>query len=111
MLFHGAWVQPAAGIDSADPVLITGGSRYGDHSELEGYVVLTVERYLHLRADLWMARFGTGSALDVDVPVLPTPVVTVGATTDSGKPRPELLVGAGVLVAVVVGVVVWRQRR
>ena len=33
------------------------------------------------------------------------------ATTDSGKPRPELLVGAGVLVAVVVGVVVWRQRR
>ena len=33
------------------------------------------------------------------------------ATTDSGKPRPELLVGAGVLVAVVVGVIVWRHRR
>ena len=33
------------------------------------------------------------------------------ATTDSGKPRPELLVGAGVLVAVVVGVLVWRHRR
>ena len=32
-------------------------------------------------------------------------------TTDSGKPRPELLVGAGVLVAVVVGVLVWRHRR
>ena len=33
------------------------------------------------------------------------------ATTDSGKPRPELLVGAGVVVALVVGVVVWRHRR
>ena len=33
------------------------------------------------------------------------------ATTDSGKPRPELLVGAGVLVAVVVGVLVWRHNR
>ncbi len=33
------------------------------------------------------------------------------ATTDEGKPRPEVLVGAGVLVAVVVGVLVWRHRR
>ncbi len=82
VLFHGAWVQPAAGLDSADPVLITGGNRFGTHTELEGYVVLTVERYLHLRADLWMTRFGTGNALDADVPVLPTPVVTVGSTAE-----------------------------
>ena len=33
------------------------------------------------------------------------------ATTDDGKPRPELLVGVGVVVAVVVGVLVWRHRR
>ena len=33
------------------------------------------------------------------------------ATTETGRPRPELLVGAGVLVAVVVGVLVWRHRR
>jgi hypothetical protein len=33
------------------------------------------------------------------------------ATTETGKPRPELLVGAGVLVAVVVGVIVWRHHR
>ena len=33
------------------------------------------------------------------------------ATTDAGKPRPELLVGVGVVVAVVVGVLVWRHRR
>lgn len=32
------------------------------------------------------------------------------ATTDTGKPRPELLVGAGVVVALVVGVLVWRHR-
>ena len=33
------------------------------------------------------------------------------ATTETGKPRPELLVGAGVVVAVVVGVLVWRRRQ
>ena len=33
------------------------------------------------------------------------------ATTDSGKPRPEVLVGVGVVVAVVVGVLVWRHGR
>lgn len=76
VLFHGAWVQPVGGIESADPVLITGGKRYGRHSELEGYVVLTSERYLRLHTDLWMTRFSTGNALDTDVPVLPTPVVT-----------------------------------
>ena len=32
------------------------------------------------------------------------------ATTDTGRPRPELLVGAGVVVALVVGVLVWRHR-
>lgn len=33
------------------------------------------------------------------------------ATTDSGTPRPELLVGAGVLVALVVGAILWRHHR
>ncbi len=33
------------------------------------------------------------------------------ATTDSGQPRPELLAGAGVAVAALVGLVVWRRRR
>ncbi|MEJ7832754.1 MAG: DUF3618 domain-containing protein [Nocardioides sp.] len=32
------------------------------------------------------------------------------ATTDSGKPRPELGAAVAVLVAVVIGVVVWRRR-
>lgn len=83
VLFHGAWIQPVGGIESADPVLITGGRTYGSHHELEGYVVVTSERYLRLRADLWMTRFGSGNALDTNAPVLPEPVITVqpAATT------------------------------
>ena len=33
------------------------------------------------------------------------------ATTDTGKPRPELLVGAGAFLAAAVGVWWWRHRR
>lgn len=32
------------------------------------------------------------------------------ATTDTGKPRPELGAAVAVLVVVVIGVVVWRRR-
>lgn len=31
-------------------------------------------------------------------------------TTDSGRPRPELLAAAGVVVAAVVALVLWRRR-
>jgi hypothetical protein len=33
------------------------------------------------------------------------------ATTDAGKPRPELLVGAGAVVVVAVGLWWWRSHR
>jgi len=33
------------------------------------------------------------------------------ATTDAGKPRPELLVGIGVVVVVAVGLYWWRSHR
>jgi len=32
-------------------------------------------------------------------------------TTDEGKPRPDLLAGAGVAVAALVILIIWRQRR
>jgi hypothetical protein len=32
------------------------------------------------------------------------------ATTDSGKPRPDLAIGAALLAAAVIGLVVWRVR-
>ena len=33
------------------------------------------------------------------------------ATTDSGKPRPDLSAAAGAALAALVGLVVWRRRR
>jgi hypothetical protein len=89
VLFHGAWVQPAGALGSADPVLITGGRQFGRHHELEGYLTLTVDRYLHLDANLWMTRFTTASGLQAEGPVLPEPVITGGAV-----PEPDEQAGA-----------------
>jgi hypothetical protein len=83
VLFHGAWVQPGGSLGNTDAVLISGGKRYGRHHELEGYVTLTVERYLRLDTNLWMSRFAVAGGLpSTDAPVLPRPPFASGA--DSG---------------------------
>jgi len=56
VLFHEAWRQE---LKNKDPqtILIRGGEKFGDHSELEGYIELSINRYLHLRPNLWRTRF------------------------------------------------------
>lgn len=93
VLFHGAWVQPAGSPGSADPVLITGGRQYGHHHELEGYLTLTVDRYLHLDANLWMARFASASGIQTEGPVLPLPVITGGAVAEPEPASEALSIG------------------
>jgi hypothetical protein len=79
VLFHGAWIQPGGTLGDTDAVLISGGKRYGRHHELEGYVTLTVERYLRLDTNLWMSRFAVAGGLpSTDAPVLPRPRLAGG---------------------------------
>lgn len=95
VLFHGAWVQPGGSLGSADPVLVSGGNSYGNHRELEGYITLTVDRYLHLDANLWMSRFAITSGIQSDGPVLPMPVVTTGHGAEPGHDHDHDHDGAG----------------
>ncbi|MFQ3281103.1 CsiV family protein [Reinekea sp.] len=52
VLFHEAWNQPVPGRDTVIPIRLDGGEKYGRQAELQGYIDLYVERYLHLNTQL-----------------------------------------------------------
>ncbi|MHA7878364.1 MAG: CsiV family protein [Saccharospirillum sp.] len=57
ILYHEAWAQPVPGRDEVIPIRIDAGERFGQQYELQGYLELYVERFLHLRADLQLTRY------------------------------------------------------
>jgi len=61
ILFHEAWNQPVPGRDNVIPIRIDGGERFGRQSELQGYISLYVERYLHLSTDLNLITYEQSS--------------------------------------------------
>jgi hypothetical protein len=61
-LIQASWQQNLTSRKQAPAILIQGGKQYGSHYQLEGYIRVAVERYLHLDTNLWMTSFsGTGS--------------------------------------------------
>lgn len=57
LLFVGSWPQALKPRGEAPALLIQGGDRVGQHYQLEGYVKLALERYLHIDTDLWLSQF------------------------------------------------------
>ncbi|SMF31295.1 Peptidoglycan-binding protein, CsiV [Alteromonadaceae bacterium Bs31] len=73
ILFHQSWLQPIAGLDDAPALIINGGEKFGEHSELEGSVKLSLSRYLHIHTDLWLTQFVANYGQKIDHwPDLPT---------------------------------------
>ena len=58
-LFLASWEQDLKPRKKAPAILIQGGKRHGKHYELEGYVRIAVERYLHLDTNLWLVSYGS----------------------------------------------------
>lgn len=75
VLFHQAWRQPMVALDKAPAILIDGGDSFGEHSELEGSITISIARYLHLHTNLWLsefsANFGQGSGGWPELPQRP----------------------------------------
>lgn len=57
VLHHQSWVQPVPGRNNVVPIRIDAGDIYGSQHELQGYLELYVERYLHLNTDLQLIRY------------------------------------------------------
>lgn len=57
LLFHQVWNQPVPDRNSVIPIRIEGGKKFGRQYELQGYISLYVERYLHLSTDLHLIEY------------------------------------------------------
>lgn len=73
ILFHGAWRQSVDTATRATAVLVPGGRSVGNHRELEGYVTLSAESYLHINVNLWLSQFSVPGNTTTDPIILPTP--------------------------------------
>ncbi len=69
VVFHEAWRQPARPRSEMPYIQIRGGNRYGNRSELEGYLKISAQRYLHIDSDLWWNRFEPGGQ-DIDLSLI-----------------------------------------
>jgi hypothetical protein len=80
LLFHQAWLQELNDRQQAESILIEGGEQYDNHFELEGYVTISVERYLHIHSNLWLSSFvstlGMEQAPWSKLPIPPTRLKT-----------------------------------
>ncbi|WP_269618364.1 CsiV family protein [Zhongshania sp. BJYM1] len=57
-LLKASWQQDLSSRKKAPAILVQGGKQYGNHYELEGYIRVAVERYLHVDTNLWLSTFG-----------------------------------------------------
>lgn len=57
-LFQASWQQDLTKKSRSKNIIIQGGKRNGNHYELEGYINIALERYLHLSTDLWLVKYG-----------------------------------------------------
>ena len=57
VLFHEVWNEPVPDRDNVIPIQIQGGKQFGRQHELQGYINLYVERYLHFASDLNLVKY------------------------------------------------------
>lgn len=87
ILFHGAWRQGVQSASSATSAALSGGRSAGAYHELEGYVTLSAESYLHIDVNLWLSKFVTAAeAGATETPVLPVLPGTLTDITTSNTP-------------------------
>lgn len=56
-IYHQAWLQPLTGPRQSLPVQIVGGDSFGEQRELGGTIEVSVNKFIHLDAHLWLATF------------------------------------------------------
>ena len=63
ILSHTRWVQPLTEKESSIPLLFQAGNIYNDLYELEGTILVSVSRYIHIDSNLWLSSFTENQTL------------------------------------------------
>lgn len=72
LLYHAVWRQPVLNKIQASAILIRGGDRFGEHSELEGGLTISYNiNRVDVDALLWRNAFNISSSVDWNVPSPP----------------------------------------
>jgi hypothetical protein len=72
ILFHAVWRQPVLNKIQASAILVNGGDRYGQHSELEGSLIISYNvNRVDVDARLWRNSFNIISDQQWNVPLPP----------------------------------------
>lgn len=90
ILFQGAWRQSVDTATRATSVRLAGGHTVGSRCELDGYVTLSAEGYLHLYINLWLSQFGNNIPPEGPI-MLPSPDGAFGEEPDANAPTVEKL--------------------
>jgi hypothetical protein len=78
VLAHQAWQWPSVVPAQAVAVAIGGGRQAGAHRELEGYIALSADHFLHIDTQLWLSRFGETGADALPLPPVPGLITSAG---------------------------------
>jgi hypothetical protein len=70
-LFQASWEQDLNPRKKAPAIIIQGGKKHGNHFELEGYIRVSVERYLHVDTNLWLITYGNNGGSNTGNQYLP----------------------------------------
>jgi hypothetical protein len=62
ILLHKAWLQPIGGVASARNVYLEGGNSVEPFHELAGTLRLSLQQFVHIDTNLWLARFVSSTA-------------------------------------------------
>lgn len=87
-MFAGSWQQALQPTETAPNLLVTGGKRYGRYHELSGSIKVSLDRYLHIRSDLWRSEFQPRDAVQdmTTWPRMPLPFES-SAADDENVPQ------------------------
>ena len=74
MLYHAVWRQPVLNKIQATAIFVSGGDRYGQHTELEGSLLISYNiNRVDVDARLWRNSFNISSDQNWNVPPQPFP--------------------------------------